>query len=240
MAFKKISRNNLQIYQPKNGYCYNSDTLFLYDFCLRFLKKNHKVLEIGSGSGILGMLCVRDLEVDLVMIEKNPQMAEFSYRNLEANQIAAEVICEDFLIHNFLNLKFDCVIANPPFYYQGVLKSQNSSISQARYEENLPFELMVKKLNSLLKPRGEFIFCYDAKESYKVFEILGRYKMRPVTLRYVYPREDKEATLLLCRIKKGSKSQTQVLSPLFTHQGEDFTQEVQRIYQKAKTQSIKC
>ncbi|MFA9374886.1 MAG: methyltransferase, partial [Poseidonibacter sp.] len=43
------------LYQPKDGYCYNSDTHFLYNFIVQSLKKfkniKGELLDIGSGSG---------------------------------------------------------------------------------------------------------------------------------------------------------------------------------------------
>ncbi|KPH54387.1 tRNA1(Val) (adenine(37)-N6)-methyltransferase [Helicobacter pullorum] len=230
----------MQIYQPKDGYCYNSDTLFLYDFALNFLKKHQKILEVGSGSGVLGMLCARDVEIDLMMIEKNPKMWELCQQNLRVNKIKAELLSGDFLQYDFLDLKFDCILSNPPFYHNGVIKSVNNDICMARYEENLPFEAMVQKINILLKPQGEFIFCYDCRESFKVFGILFKYKIRPITICYVHPKEDKEATLLLCRAKKDSKSQMRILPPIFTHNANGFTKKVQEIYKRANTWSIKC
>ena len=99
---------------------------------------------------------------------------------------------------------------------------------------------MVKKINTLLKPQGEFIFCYDSRESFKVFGILFEFKIRPIVVRYVHPRESEEATLLLCRAKKNSKSQMRILPPLLTHWNNEFSKEVQEIYKCANTWSIKC
>ena len=46
----------MQIYQLKEGYCYNSDTLFLYHFAMPFLKKHHAVLEVGAGCAIFRLI----------------------------------------------------------------------------------------------------------------------------------------------------------------------------------------
>ncbi len=246
----------MQIYQPKNGYCYNSDTLFLYDFALPFLKHRHHILEVGAGCGILGLLCARDCACNLTMIEKNPKMAELCAHNLRINQIQANLICADFLEHEFFNFhqansqynrqdsksqnQFDIILSNPPFYHDGVIKSQNTDIFSARYAQNLPFLDFVRKVNSLLKPQGEFIFCYDAKAVFHLFNVLHSYKIRPICLRFVYPKVDKSATLVLCRSKKNSKSQCEILPPLLVHIGLNFTQEVLAIYKRANTWSIKC
>ena len=99
----------MQIYQPKEGYCYNSDTLFLYDFALKSLKPKKQVLEVGSGSGVLGLLCAREVEMDLAMIEKNPKMLELCQHNLRVNKIRANLIGGDFLEYDF-NIDLDDIV----------------------------------------------------------------------------------------------------------------------------------
>ena len=145
----------MQIYQPKDGYCYNSDTLFLHHFAIPFLRARYSLLEVGAGCGILGLLCARDSKIKLTMIEKNPKMAEFCAHNLRINQTEATLICDDFLHFDFTQIpqnSFDVVISNPPFYHDGVVKSQNKDIFSARYAENLPFLEFTKKVNALLNP----------------------------------------------------------------------------------------
>lgn len=233
----------MQIYQLKEGYCYNSDTLFLYHFAMPFLKKHHAVLEVGAGCGILGLLCARDLSISLTLIEKNPKMAEVCAQNLRINGVKAHLICADFLTFDWAQTKvgaFDVILSNPPFYHNGVIKSKNAEISSARYAEYLPFTDFVKKANSLLKPQGELIFCYDAKAIFSLFSTLHALKIPPISVRFVHPKEKKSATLVLCRARRNSKSLCEVQPPLFTHQGSDFTQEVQAIYRHANTWSIKC
>lgn len=235
----------MQIYQPKNGYCYNSDTLFLYDFAKQFLKKHYNVLEVGAGCGVLGLLCGREIAFNLTMIEKDSTMAEICKQNLRINKREANLICDDFLTYDFCNadstrIVFDVILSNPPFYHDGVLKSKNPILFSARYAQNLPFVDFVKKVNSLLKPQGEFIFCYDAKAVSKACNVLESYRISPIHMRFVHPKLDKSATLVLCRAKKNSKSQCVVLPPLFTHCNGEFTDAVQAIYKSANTWSIKC
>ncbi|MCI5968425.1 tRNA1(Val) (adenine(37)-N6)-methyltransferase [Helicobacter sp.] len=232
----------MQIYQPKDGYCYNSDTLFLHHFAMPFLKKHSTLLDIGAGCGILGMLCARDLPLQLTMVEKNPKMVELCAQNLRINKIQANLICADFLESKMQT--FDAILSNPPFYHDGVMKSKNSDIFSARYAENLPFFDLAKKVNTLLKPKGEFIFCYDAKAIFSLFSTLQHFKIPPISVRFVHPKAEKSATLVLCRARKNSKSQCEIQPPLFTHlsekKGQHFTQEVQAIYHHANTWSIKC
>ena len=61
------------LYQPTNGYCYNSDTHFLYNFIVENLKKYKNIkgelLDIGSGSGILGLLVAKNFEKIKLILE---------------------------------------------------------------------------------------------------------------------------------------------------------------------------
>jgi tRNA1Val (adenine37-N6)-methyltransferase len=226
----------LILYQPKNGYCYNSDTFVLYDFISKFNLKGD-VLEVGGGCGVLGLLVKRDFpNINLTIIEKQKVMSEFILKNLKENNLEAEIINNDFLEYKF-EKKFDYIISNPPFY-KGTLKSENEIIKIARYEEFLPMGEFFKKVNLILKERGEFIFCYDAKRIDDI--ILKMPKPLKITdIRLMYPRINKNATLVMIRGKRHAKSMVTVHPPLIGFEGENYSAEAAEIYKKANTKSIK-
>lgn len=231
----------LKIYQLHDGYCYNSDSLFLYDFARGFLKKSFCILEIGSGSGVIGLLCAKESGASLVMVEADEASASLSQINAKSAGVEARVICEDFLQYK-TSEKFDVVISNPPFYRAGVVAPKNPRIQMARNEEFLPFEKLCKQVKRVLKPNGSFIFCYDAKESHRVFYTLKAVGFNAEVMRFIHPRLDKGASLMLCRARINTKSSLKVLPPLFTHNSAlqtDNTKEVKEIYQRANTHSIK-
>ncbi|WP_277640297.1 tRNA1(Val) (adenine(37)-N6)-methyltransferase [Wolinella succinogenes] len=231
----------MQIYQPLCGYAYNSDTLFLYHFALPLIKERSRALEIGSGSGILGLLCARDRGLELVMVEREREMAIYSEHNARINAIEVEVMERDFLSLQIGELApFDLALSNPPFYHRNVLKSQNPSILAARYEENLPFKECLVQLKRFLKPRGSFIFCFDAKQSDRVFFELKEKGFNPEMVRFVHPRITKEATLVMVQARLSSKSPLKVLPPLVVYEGEDYSSEAKSIFKAARTHSIKC
>jgi tRNA1(Val) A37 N6-methylase TrmN6 len=226
----------MKLYQPKNGYCYNSDTMFLYDFISKFNLKG-KVLEVGGGCGVLGLLLKRDFpKIELEIIEKQKIMSEFINKNLKENSLNAKVYTGDFL--NFDKKKeYDFVISNPPFY-NGTLKSENEIIKVARYEEYLPMKKFFDKVNEVLKERGEFIFCYDAKRVDDIINSLPK-PLKITDMRFMYPRINKNATLIMCRAKRHAKSMVKIHPPLIGFEGEDYSKEAAEIYKKAATESVK-
>jgi len=226
----------LTLYQPKDGYCYNSDTMFLYDFISGFNIRGN-VLEVGGGCGVLGLLVKRDFpDINLKIIEKQNIMSGFIEKNIRENGLDAEVVNDDFLKHGF-NERFDFIISNPPFY-KGTLKSENEIIKTARYEEFLPMKEFFRKVNSILSERGEFIFCYDAKRIDDI--ILNMPKPLKVTdIRFMHPRITKNASLVMVRAKRHAKSMVNVHPPLIGFEGESYSDEAGAIYKKAATKSIK-
>ena len=235
----------LVLYQPQNGYCYNSDTHFLYNFIRKNFEKYKNIqgdlLDIGSGSGILGLLVSRDYEkLNLHQCEIQEPFQLLSGKNAQNNKIEATLYKNDFLEHQF-DKTFDYIISNPPFYHSDVIKSDNENIKIARYNDSMPLELFIKKVSSIIKPKGHFFFCYDVKQLSSITTLLEKYKFNLESLQFLYSNSKKDATLVMVGVRKGSKSLLRVIPPIimFNNDGS-FTEEVNSIYKTCNTHSIKC
>ncbi len=232
------------LYQPINGYCYNSDTHFLYNFVYENLKKYRNIrgelLDIGSGSGILGLLLAREYtKLNLNQCEIQEVFQFFSSKNAQTNKLNATLYKGSFEKVEF-DKRFDICVSNPPFYHSDVIKSENESLRIARYNDSLPLEQFIKKVSTVLSSEGKFFFCYDAKQVSEILILLNKYKFNLEALQFVHPKVSKDATLILVYAKKNSKSLTKIFNPLIVFENNnDFTQEIQNIYEKSSTYSIK-
>ncbi|HIP14280.1 MAG TPA: methyltransferase domain-containing protein [Sulfurimonas autotrophica] len=225
-------------YQPQKGYCFNSDSMFLYDFIASCSPKG-RLLDVGCGVGVIGLLLARDFNIDLTMVEKQEIMAELAQRNLEVNKIKAELIKSDFLEFR-ADKPFEFIVSNPPFYHPDVIQSQNSHINACRYNTHLPIEPFFKKVASLLNPRGHFIFCYDASQLPELLESLNRSELRAEELRMVHPKIDRPAKLVMIHARKNSKARLKILPPFIVFKGENYSIEAEDIFKRARTHTIKC
>jgi len=227
------------LYQPDSGYCYNSDSLFLYDFINSFHPKG-KVLDVGAGCGIVGLLVARDnKKVELEAVEKQEAFIHFCKTNARVNHIPYKLYECDFLELTEKN-KYDYIISNPPFYPAGVQKSQNEMLFNARYNVNLPLDKFFQKVSRLLRPQSHFIFCYDATQFGLICAELDKVKMKIVDVQFVHPKIDRSASLVMIHARNGSKSMVKVWPPFISFEGNEPSKKVQNIYKKANTQSIKC
>jgi len=227
------------LYQPETGYCYNSDSVFLYDFISSF-KPRGRMLDVGAGCGIVGLLVARDaLHVELEAVEKQENFAEYAINNARVNNIPYKLYKDDFLsLH--VEEKYDYIVSNPPFYHDGATKSEDEMLFNARYNVNLPMNKFFKKVSQLLKPKSHFIFCYDATQFGLICAELDKVNMRVVDVQFVHPKKDRAASLVLVHARNGSKSMMKVWEPFIHFEDDKVSLHVEAIYDKAQTQSIKC
>ncbi len=226
------------LYQEDSGFLFNSDAHFLYHF-ISTLRPKGTLLDIGTGCGILGLLCARDFSVNVTLLDKQPHHAALAKENARVNRIGATIICDDFLTHDF-HEKFDTVISNPPYYHAGADRSATTSVALSKSAEHLPFDALVAKINRIIKPRGAFYFCYDAKQLPMLMHTLHEHKFTVCDIRFVHGTAEKPAQLVLIHAQKGSRSLCTTHPPLLHFVDGKESDEVKSIYQKTRTYSIKC
>ena len=222
--------------QYKDGYRYNSDTIFLYNFISRYRLKG-SILDVGSGCGVLGLLIKRDFpDIDLCQIEIQEKFAKLSLKNAEINNLNSKVINSDFLSNSF-EKSFDFVITNPPFYHSGSLKSENQSLFLSRHSDSLVFDKFAKRVYKILKPKGSFLFCYDAKQIDFLLKHLIDAKFKVNEIQFIHVNSKKSASLVMIMAKRESKSLCNILPPLILYEDSKYRDEIKEIFKKADTNS---
>ncbi|WP_333804183.1 tRNA1(Val) (adenine(37)-N6)-methyltransferase [Sulfurospirillum sp.] len=228
----------MNLFQPERGYRYNSDTLLLYDFIASFTPKG-EILDVGCGCGILGLLLKRDFpSIQMHLLDIQEQNCVIAKANAEANNTSIKSFtCNNFLQTKFEH-KFDMIVSNPPFYHKGGVKNTNDALFLSRHSSALPFEAFAQKTTKTLSNRGYFCFCYDAKQIDTLMASLLGNGLNVEDICFVHPKEDKEASLVLIRARKNSKTLCKIHPPLFIYTGDNFTPRVKAIFEQSRTQSV--
>ena len=228
----------MYLYQPSTGYAYNSDSIFLYDFISTFKPKG-SLLDVGCGVGIISLLLSRDFDIETSIIDKQKSMLTYAQHNYQINNLKVTATEADFA--NFPEeKKFDYVISNPPFYDQNVSQSSNEHLNIARYAQHLPIKTLISKVKKILKPRGRFIFCYDAKQVDKLLHALIENKLNPEQIRFVHAKLDRDSKLVMIAARMNSKSMMKILPPLIVFDAQsNYNTEAKKAFEKAGTNSIK-
>lgn len=243
----------MKLFQLKDGYRYNSDSLFLWDFARKncSFKASQSLLDVGCGCGILGLLLARDFNCALSCIDIQPQNCELAQMNAGANDIKASIICADFFkdwesgnsagnskensagnsAGNFRipSQSFERIICNPPFYDFGG-ENKNAHKNTSRNASGFDISAFASKCSKLLAPKGELVLCYDARLVDRLLQALLEAGLKPIKLAFLHSKPSKPANVVLVVAKKGAKSPLCVFGSLFacnesgTH--SDFAKEV--------------
>jgi tRNA1(Val) A37 N6-methylase TrmN6 len=228
----------MYLYQPTSGYSYNSDSIFLYDFISSFSPKG-RLLDVGCGVGIISLLLTRDFNIETTIIDKQKIMLQYAKHNFHLNRLEANAYHSDFILFDTED-RFDFIVSNPPFYDSAVIQSRDEQINIARYAHHLPLSEFIKKVKKLLRPRGRFIFCYDAKQIDRVLQLLRENKLKPEVLRFVHSKIDRESKLVMVSARANSKSLMKILPPLIVFDEKScYKNETKKAFVKASTNSIK-
>ena len=245
----------MKLFQLKDGYRYNSDSLFLWDFARKncSFKASQSLLDVGCGCGILGLLLARDFNCALSCIDIQPQNCELAQMNAQANGIKASIICADFFkdwesgnsvensagnsAGNFgipsqscqRNQSFERIICNPPFYDFGG-ENKNAHKNTSRNASSFDISAFASKCSKLLAPKGELVLCYDARLVDRLLQALLEAGLKPIKLAFLHSKPSKPANVVLVVAKKGAKSPLCVFGSLFacneSGTHSDFAKEV--------------
>lgn len=228
----------MQIYQPTQGYRYNSDSIFLYQFISSFTPKGN-LLDVGCGVGVISLLLSRDFKIETTIIDKQQKMIDYAKQNFAIHSTNVDIILDDFINHDF-DKKFDFIVSNPPFYHSDVTQAQDEHINTARYAHHLPIEAFIFKVKKLLKPKGWFIFCYDAKQIDTLLYYLKKAKINPVEIEFVHSKIDRESKLVMIAARYNSNSMTKIRPPLIVFDDKScYLKKPQEAFDCAQTQTIR-
>jgi tRNA1Val (adenine37-N6)-methyltransferase len=229
----------LYLYQESDGYCYNSDSIFLYSFIKKFPIKGN-ILDVGCGVGVLSLLLAKSIEANYYAVEKQESMHFYASKNALLNKRELCISNCEFQEYR-AEVAFDYIVSNPPFYSVDKNQSPNISKNIARYAHHLPVEVLISKSSALLKARGYFIFCYDAWQIESIFALLKENKLQAESVQFIHPKADKEAKTVMIAARKNSNARSKVLAPLITFNKDgSYTQEAQKAFKEANTHSIKA
>jgi tRNA1(Val) A37 N6-methylase TrmN6 len=228
----------LFLYQPTSGYCYNSDSIFLYDFISSFKPKG-KLLDVGCGVGIISLLLSRDFPLETSIIDKQENMLDYAKHNFTLNALESKAYLGGFEEHQTED-RYDFIVSNPPFYDASVTQSENTHLNIARYAHHLPIEIFIKRVKTFLKPKGWFIFCYDAKQIDILLQQLKIHGINPEKIQFVHSKLDRDSKLVMIAARNNSKSMTQILPPFVVFDEENvYRENAMKAFEKANTNSIK-
>lgn len=235
-----LEYKGLKIIQNKDGFCFGVDSVLLSDYA-KGIKKNAKVIDIGTGTGIISILLCKKTNLEKIYgIEIQEEVADMAMRSAKLNHLENkfEVINTNIKdIFSVLNKhEYDVVVTNPPYKKVDTgLKSIDEKQLISRHEVECTLEDVIEKASKLLNDLGEFYMVHRAERLVDIMCLLRKYKLEPKNIRFVHSKVQDKPTLILVRAVKCAKEFLKIDKPLIIYdENGEYTDEILEIYDKKR------
>lgn len=224
----------LSIHQHESGYRFSMDAVLLATYV--HMQRAERVLDIGSGSGIVGLLLARRYEgARVTLLELQEGLYELAKRNIEQNGLTqrVEVIQGDLREMPAGLRDFDLVVSNPPFRRpESGRLSEGGERSIARHELTMTLEGLLRAAAGALRQRGRFVMVYSAERLADVMSVMRQERIEPKCVRFAHGRVGSEARMVLVEGVKDGSPGVRVEAPLIIYEedGQTYTPEVLGFY----------
>ena len=230
-----LQRNGYRIIQDPDRFCFGMDAVLLSGFAIA--KKGDKVLDMGTGTGIIPILMEAKTEAEhLTGLEIQPESADMALRSVKLNGLEDKISIVTGDIKEAKNLfpkaSFQVITSNPPYMIgQHGLVNPHSEKAIARHEVLCTLEDVVENAAVLLVPGGHFYMVHRPFRLAEIFTTLTKYRLEPKRMQLVYPYIDKEPNMVLIEATRGGKSRLQVEKPLIVYEKPGvYTREIYDVY----------
>ena len=230
-----IHRKGYKIIQNPQVFCFGIDAVLLADFAK--VKKKDRVLDIGTGTGIIPILMFARYEnKEYVGIDIQKDMIEMANRSIRMNKIENHIKMKCLRIQDIIDHyprdSFDIVTSNPPYMKAdaGVV-SGNTSKMIARHEITCTLEDVIKNAAYVLRDKGSFYMIHRPHRLVDIMTLMRHYRLEPKRMQMVYPNKDKPPTMLLVEGIKYARAELVVEPPLYIYSEKGkYTNEIYEIY----------
>lgn len=233
-----LQYKDLKIIQETDGFCFGIDSILLSDFA-KNIKKNSKVADLGTGTGIIGLLlCKKTNLAEMTGIEIQEDVANMAERSIKLNNLEEKFRIINSNINEIFSRKlleknvFDVVVMNPPYKEVGTGEiNENEKKLISRHEIKANLSDFIKTASGLLKDKGELYIVHKPERMPDIIQKLRENKIEPKELRVVYSNKNSEASLILIKAVKGGKKFLKIDRPLYIYnESGQYSDEIKQIY----------
>lgn len=233
-----LQYKDLKIIQETDGFCFGIDSILLSDFA-KNIKKNSKVADLGTGTGIIGLLlCKKTNLAEMTGIEIQEDVANMAERSIKLNNLEEKFRIINSNINEIFSKKlleknvFDVVVMNPPYKEVGTGEiNENEKKLISRHEIKANLSDFIKTASGLLKDKGELYIVHKPERMPDIIQKLRENKIEPKELRVVYSNKNSEASLILIKAVKGGKKFLKIDRPLYIYnESGRYSDEIKQIY----------
>ena len=230
-------KNGYKIIQDSERFQFGIDAVLLADFAAGCLHGGEKVIDVGTGTGIIPLLLEKQCDAAAFTgLEVQKDSADMAARSVALNVLDSriKIINGDLKDADklFPRHSFNIVTCNPP-YMSGEHGKSNEldAMSIARHEVLCTLEDVVIAADYLLATHGRFFMIHRPFRLPEIFESLAAHKLEAKRMRLVQPFAGKEPNMVMIEARKNAKRRLTIEPPLIVRNDDgSYTAEIRQIY----------
>lgn len=198
----KVNKS-LLLSEYTDGIRFGTDALLLADF----VSSGGKCLDLGAGSGIIGLLLLSSDKVKTVAgAEIQEQYVRLAAENAKENGFGDRytALCRDIkALSEFEAGEYDICVSNPPYLKNDCgFDNRSAALNIARREVMCTIDDVCAAASRSVKSGGNVYMVYRADRVDSLLFSLKKHSLQPKRLRVICPSKDKKPSLVLVDAKK--------------------------------------
>ena len=233
---KLLNFGDMIIYQDNDYFLFSLDSVLLANF-VTLRPTDKKIIDLCSGNAPVPMLMSFRTRARIFGVELQKYIYDMGLDSIKENGLDNKItfINSDVKEINklFDSESFDVVTCNPPYfkYVDTSLINDNNGKAIARHEVKINLDDIVKKSKYLLKSGGTFAMVHRPDRLIEIINLMQANGIEPKKMRLVYPKNGKDANILLIEGIKNGKIGLKILPPLIVHDEQgNYVSEVRKMF----------
>lgn len=225
----------MRIIQSPSVFSFSIDAVLLADFTYVPIQKGN-ILDLCTGNGVIPLLLSERTKGRITGVEIQERLFDMARRNVKLNNLGDRLQ----MIHGDLKEmpevlgrgKFDVITCNPPYFpIPSIAKiNANEHYAIARHEICCTLEDVIRVCSALVKQGGKVALVHRPNRLLDIVILMRQYRIEPKRVRFVYPKQGKEANTLLIEGIKEGKPDLKILHPLTVFkENDEYTEELHNI-----------
>ena len=232
-----LGYKNLKIVQNTDMFNFSLDSVLLPNF-VTLNKNTAKILDIGCGNAPIPLILSTKTSAKIIGVEIQKDVYELALKTVKMNDLEKQIEIINDDINNiytyFETESFDTVVCNPPYFKVATTSNLNTIEYKtiARHEIKLNLEQIINIAKKVLKNNGNIAMVHRPERLSDIITIMRKNNIEPKRIRFVYPKETKEANILLIEGVKNGRPGLKILPPLYSHcENGEYSKQIKKYFE---------
>lgn len=232
-----LGYKNLRIIQDNEMFNFSLDSVLLPNF-VTINKNINKILDIGCGNAPIPLILSTKTDAKIIGVEIQKEVYDLAIESIKLNKLENQIKIINQDINEFYNFEetdsYDIITCNPPFfkYIKTSNINKNDYKTIARHEVKLNLDNIFNIAKKLLKNNGVIAIVHRPERLVEIIEAMKKNNIEPKRVRFVYPKKNMEANILLIEGSKNGKPGLKILPPLYSHEDNgEYTEEIKKYFE---------